>query len=178
MKHARRAGVSRAAVSLAALALLAGCATPSGSTAFSVDGNRTSNKQVDRAAAGCASVLGEDASQIRLQVGQFLLRGAVADAVISRDHLTISDAEIAAAESKMGAAKLETDPDCAVAVKQFVRFAVVANKVKSDRLEATIRALDVKVNPAYGTWDPTRAAYTGESGSLSTQSVDSAISGS
>lgn len=161
---------SRVIAPLAALVLLAGCGTPSAATAFVVDGKTVTQSTVDDVAEGCAVLAKQPAAAIRGQVAQYLLVGQVADAVSARLSKPISAAAEAAALKQIGGESLAADQACAPAARGLARYAAISALAGKEKLASTVGELDVKVNPAYGTWDPAKATFTG-SGSLSREDL-------
>lgn len=162
---------ARVAAPLAAVLMFAGCSTPSGGTAFSVDGTATSQSTVDDATSACARLTQQDASALRAKVAQLVLMGQLAPAVAKAGHISLTSAMENQAVSQLDAGPLLNDPACASAVRGFADFNAVANKLGKDKTIAALKGLDVKVNPVYGTWDPETAAFTPASGSLSSEDL-------
>ncbi|GAA1388449.1 hypothetical protein [Luteococcus peritonei] len=163
--------IARIAAPVAALLLMAGCATPSGGTAFDVDGTRTSVEQVDTAAEGCARLTQTPAEQIHTQVAQMLLSGSMADAISERAGVPITNQMIAKPVKALRGEQLMTDPDCKVAVESLARYAAINDTLGEAKSRNQVKALDVQVNPRYGNWNPSAGTFTGQTGSLSMQDL-------
>lgn len=165
--------LARAAVPAVAVALLAGCSTPSGDTAFEVNGNRTSVSSVDDAAVGCEAVgQGQiNASAIKGQVARMLLAGQLARTVAERNNFTIDGNARAAAITELQGNELMKNDECARAVTSFGDFSVVQKRLGAEQLRTEIGKLAVQVNPRYGQWDASKMSFTGGSGSLSRESL-------
>lgn len=162
---------ARVAVPLMALALFAGCGAPTGSTAFAVNGETTKMSQVTDSAQGCAGIIQQDASVIKPQVARMLLMGDLAKQISKDTKTSVTPQMQADALTKLEGDALTVDPQCATAVRGFADYAALAEKLGKDKLDDAMAALDVKVNPVFGTWDAKKGTFTAESGSLSAEDL-------
>lgn len=160
--------LARGLVATLAVVAVAGCATPPGGTAFEVNGQTVSNRQVDRSASDCATLSGVgNKSAIRSDVASILLRGLIARQVAADNDITITDAARTAAETKYQSSKLMNGGQCQVAGEANLDLLVVLENMGEAKFVAAARKLTVVVNPQYGTYDPTSVGLSGRSGSLS-----------
>ena len=53
----------------------------------------------------------------------------------------------------------------------MARYAAITGKLGQDKSREQLRALDVQVNPRYGSWNPADGTFTGATGSLSMQDM-------
>ncbi|MEL4505355.1 hypothetical protein AAEX63_10585 [Luteococcus sp. H138] len=162
---------ARVAVPLMALALFAGCSTPTGGTAFEVNGQATRMSQVTDSAKGCAGIIQQDAAMIKTEVAKMLLMGDLATEISKATKVELTPAMRGAALTKLQGDALTADPQCATAVRGFADYAALAEKLGQDKLAAAMSGLDVKVNPVFGTWDAKKGTFTSDSGSLSTEDL-------
>lgn len=163
--------LARMALPMAALALVAGCSTPNGGTAFEVDGDRVAMDQVDSSADGCARVIKQDASALHGEVARMLLVGSIGRAVAEQAHTAITPAMRSEALARLQGDQLLADPQCATAVNAFADYAAINQKLGQAKVAKAVKDLDVKVNPRFGNWDASRSSFTGASGSLSVEDI-------
>lgn len=168
---------ARIAAPVAALLLVAGCSSPTGGTAFEVQGERVSSNQVDAATQGCSRLLDAGEQEIKQQISGMMLSGALADAVAERTGTAITPQSQDKAIDALQARSLLKDPDCAVPANSIARYAVVAQALGEKKLGEQVRALDVQVNPRLGQWDADRGAIVGSTGSLSVQDLGQGVVG-
>ncbi|MEL4359402.1 MULTISPECIES: hypothetical protein [unclassified Luteococcus] len=162
---------ARVAVPLMALALFAGCGTPTGSTAFQVDGQTTRISQVEDSAKGCAGIIQQDATMIKPQVANMLLMKELARGAAQATRVEITPAMRAEALKQLQGEPLLANPECAAAVNGFADYAALAQKLGKEKLSTAIKGLDVQVNPVFGTWDRDKGAFASSSGSLSMEDL-------
>ncbi|HNV11503.1 MAG TPA: hypothetical protein PKN27_09250 [Propionibacteriaceae bacterium] len=168
---------SLATLSVAAL-LLAGCATGSPSTAAVVNGTPVAESQVSRWAEGCAPAFQVSASAARASMVNASVQGALADSIAAEQGIAMTEADRVKGISSMSDVDaLIADPDCAEAVKAVSSLLFVADKLGTEGFTAAVRAADVRVNPRYGTWDPSAVGLSGKSGSLSATDTDFQVVG-
>ncbi|GAB2483079.1 hypothetical protein GCM10027030_16560 [Luteococcus sediminum] len=163
--------LARMALPMAALALVAGCSTPNGGTAFEVDGDRVAMGQVDSAADGCARVIKQDAAAVHGEVARMLLVGSIGQAIAEQTRTAITPAMRSEALAKLQGEQLLADPQCATAVNAFADYAAINQELGQQKVAQAVKGLDVKVNPRFGNWDASRGSFTGASGSLSVQDI-------
>lgn len=162
---------SRVAVSVAALALVAGCGTPSGGTAFEVNGSDVAMQQVEDSAAACAKLIEQQPAVIRGEIGRMLLAGELADQLARTSGVEVTPAMQGASLDKLQGRPLLADPECGKAITGFANYAAVSEKLGATKLADGLGKLDVRVNPAFGAWDASRGTFTGGSGSLSMEDL-------
>lgn len=164
---------TRALVPVAAIALLAGCATPSGGTAFEVNGTSTRLTAIDDAANDCVSLSGGqlDLAQIKTTVAQMLLSGEVAHRVAEATGTSITEAERDAEITKQQAGGFAKSSKCSQAISGFIDYTLVTNKLGAPKMLDEVKKLDVQVNPRFGAWRPEKGNFTNESGSLSREDL-------
>ncbi len=164
--------IVRLAAPAIAIALFAGC-TPSGQTAFEVNGERIGMSAVDSAAKGCEAVgQGQiQASAIKSQIARMLLVGQLARTVAAENDFEIDGAARSAAITQLEGDDLMTNADCATAISSFGDFSVAQQRLGAEQLQKEISALDVEVNPRFGQWDASKASFTSSTGSLSSQAL-------
>lgn len=165
MKHARLAAP------LVAVLLFAGCSTPPGSTVFSVDGQRVTERQLDDTTKACARLTQSQPAALRAKVAQLMLLGRLAPAVARSAGIELTPAMQSKALAGLQAGNLVDDPACRDAVQGVANFGAVAEKLGQQRTIEAMRNLDIQVNPAYGHFDITQAALAGGSGSLSSEDL-------
>lgn len=165
--------LARLAVPMAALALFAGCSTPTGGTAFEVAGQRVSMAQVEDAAAGCAGLVQQDSQALTGEVARMMLSGQLAEAVAEKTSTAVDPAKRSQALKQLQGEELLADEDCAVAVNGFADYAVINQELGQDKVRSAIKSLDVEVNPRFGGWDKARGTFSGTSGSLSMEDISS-----
>ena len=160
---------ARAIVAVVSAAALAGCAVPSGGTAFDVNGARVSTREVDRAATDCAKLVGSTPEKIRTQVATMYLQGLIAQKVAANNDVTVTDSEKAAVAKSQNLAPLMDGSACQSAVDTWLNIAVVQQKMGAQKLVSEANKLTVKVNPIYGPYKPSNLSLPGGSGSLSNE---------
>lgn len=160
---------ARVIAAVVSVAALAGCAVPSGGTAFDVNGSTISTRDVDRAAADCAKLVGSTPDKIRVQVATMYLQGLIAEQVATNTNVTVSDAEKSSVAKSQNLGPLMDGGACQAAVETWLNIAVVQQKLGAQKLVAEAKKLDVKVNPIFGPFKASNLSLPGGSGSLSNQ---------
>lgn len=157
----------RSIAALAALALtggmLTGCSS-SPTTAATVNGTTITRDQVEQAYAGASQVLG-DANQLsKAEVLTVMIQSVVAEDVAQRIGYTITNGD---RDAKLSAAALAV-PQARPFVYDVADTNLVAARVGTASLTNSIKAADVRINPRYGSWQPsTSVAVVAGTGSLS-----------
>ncbi|MGO4956585.1 hypothetical protein ACTQ49_04810 [Luteococcus sp. Sow4_B9] len=163
--------LTRVAVPMAALALFAGCSTPSAGVAFQVADNTVTMDQVNTSSAGCERLVQQQEGSLTGEIARMLLTGEVAQAVAEKTGTQITPAMRSKALTALQGESLTADADCATAVNGFADFAAINEAVGQEKVQSIIRGLDVKVNPRFGNWDSSTGTFSGTSGSLSMEDV-------
>lgn len=160
---------ARAIAAVVSVVALAGCAVPSGGTAFDVNGSTVSTRDVNRAATDCAKLVGSTPDKIRTQVATMYLQGLIAEKVAANNDVTVSDAEKAAVAKSQNLKPLMDGSDCQSAVDTWLNIAVLQQKMGAQKLVSEAQKLTVKVNPVYGPYKASNLSLPGGSGSLSNE---------
>jgi len=156
-----------------AAAVAAGC-SPMPSTAAQVGDARISEAQLTRVAEGCESVgLGPDQVQ-RSQLLMSEILGLIADDLAADNGQTVTDEEAQAVlRETNGTSPALGNPDCARVAASGAKLQILVTKLGENAdiaaLQQQFEAVDVQLNPRYGSWDPAGAGITG-TGSLSVPS--------
>ena len=158
---------ARVIAAVVTVAAMAGCAAPTGGTAFDVNGATISTRAVDRSATDCAKLVGSTHDKIREQVATMYLQGLIAQQVAAADNVTISDGEKSAVVKAQNLGQLMDGAACQDAVETWLNIAVLQEKVGAQKLLADAKSLNVQVNPIYGPFQPSNLSLPGGSGSLS-----------
>ena len=158
---------ARVIAAVVSVAAMAGCAAPSGGTAFDVNGATISTRAVDQAATDCAKLVGSTHDKIREQVATMYLQGLIAQQVAVADNVTISDGEKSAVVKAQNLNQLMDGGACQNAVDTWLNIAVLQQKVGAQKLLADAQKLSVQVNPIYGPFQASNLSLPGGSGSLS-----------
>ena len=158
----------RVATAVAAVALLGACSPMSG-TAAVVDGRVLTTSEVEQTAAGCASAIGIDQTQVnRGAIAQSLVLGrALAPLIEGFDQMPDDQINQVAQGLGMNMAPLLANEGC----NEFGRAAVLTNSLGqtlgSQGVAQALADTDITVNPQYGRFDPTQATLFTSTGSLS-----------
>ena len=158
---------ARLLVAVVSAAALAGCAAPSGGTAFDVNGATISTRAVDQAATDCARLVGSTRDKIREQVATMYLQGLIAQQVAATDKVAISAGEKTAVVSSQNLGQLMDGSACQAAVETWLNIAVLQQKIGAQKLLADAQKLTIQVNPIYGPFQASNLSLPGGSGSLS-----------
>ena len=162
---------ARVAVPLVAVLMFAGCGTPSGATAFQVGDQKVSEKLVDQTAEACATIMQKEPREIRTQVAQLLLLGELAPAIAKVGGIELTPAMETKTLAQLNTGAVMSDPACAKSATALAKFGAVSEKLGQEKTIAAMKKLDVKVNPAYGTFDPSTAQFSLTTGSLSSEDL-------
>lgn len=150
---------------VAAVALLAACA-PSPSTAVVVDGTTYTEAAITQVSKDCAQALGIEYSQIkRSAVVRTFILGGLFDKMAKMGDQPVS-------EESMDAYIRQNDPTMlsnagCVPLARASAKGNLLSQADPAGLQAAMAALDVKLNPRYGTWQPKIDAPFTDDGSLS-----------
>lgn len=158
---------ARAIAAVVSVVALAGCAVPSGGTAFDVNGTTISNRDVNQAASDCAKLVGSTPDKIRTQVATMYLQGLIAQQVAATDKVAISAGEKTAVVSSQNLGQLMDGSACQAAVETWLNIAVLQQKIGAQKLLADAQKLTIQVNPIYGPFQASNLSLPGGSGSLS-----------
>lgn len=146
---------------------LGGCAQHSGAAA-SVNGTGISEAQVDAATTQLAQLAQGDPRNYRLGVVNAGIRGAVAERLAADNGISLSDAERAKAMADLPQFEpMKSTEDGTVFWNALANNRVVTLALGEDKLLSQCAALNVQVNPRYGSWIPQACSLAGDSGSLS-----------
>lgn len=156
-----------AALAAVAALTLAGCASPGGSTAFAVDGERITLGQLEDAAQACAGPLGFPQSAMDAQIRPIGLQALVGRVLAKQNGMSFSDAQVreVLVANDLGAA--HDAPGCTPLLHDSGIFALAVSKLGAEEASKQIQAMDVEVNPRLGTWNPQRLELLNTNGSLS-----------
>lgn len=156
----------RLAVPIVAATLLIGC-VPNGSTAFTVDGTRVSERQINAATSGCATVTKDNPGELRTSMLNSVLAGGAGEKIAAATSTAVTQQERDEylSSTTQGQAML-TDPECAKVANGLATYLIVLDRIGDTDFAAALKQLQVQVNPRYGTWDPEQGGAVG-SGSLS-----------
>ena len=176
MPSTARSRGSRARLgAVAAVAALAvtGCATPSGGTAFQVEGHSISITELQSAAQACAAPLGFNEGAMDVQIRIIALQGLIGRVLAEQNDLTYTDSQVrdALAAQQVGGA-LDA-AGCSQVARDYGTFFLAATQVGADRGIAQITDMDVLVNPRLGSWDREQLGLRHSNGSLSQVGPDS-----
>ena len=160
---------ARAIAAVVSVVALAGCAVPSGGTAFDVNGTTISNRDVNQAATDCAKLVGSTPDKIRTQVATMYLQGLIAQQVAAANGVSVSDSEKAAIAKSQNLKPLMDGSACQSAVGTWLTIAVLQQKMGAQKLVSEANKLTVKVNPIYGPFKASNLSLPGGSGSLSNE---------
>lgn len=146
-----------------ALAALVGC-SPSPTVAADVAGTVITRADLDASYRGCAS-LGYDIPVNGIL--SLLVLSEALDVTAREAGVPLTDEEIAgAAAANPELAGPLSDEGCARAARTSVALGLLSQKMDPEKILAAVTAMDIRVNPRFGQWDPTKATVDG-SGSLS-----------
>lgn len=164
MRKSLRIAAAGAAVAL--MASLSAC-SQAPSNAAVVDGVRITQDEVATNTRGVAEAFGltEDRIDKRVVVGA-MISGVQADKLAQQNGITITDAERDASlsQDQTGAA-LIAHPVAKTIAYDLADAQIVAQKIGEQKFVDESKAMTVKLNPIYGTWQD--GQMTGQSGSLS-----------
>lgn len=159
-----------------ALALVTGCA-PSASTAMVIDDVRVSENHLDALAEGCEEALDMAGlsgqypdGEVRRNVASWVAQGLMADALIERANITVSDNELQEARAGLRNSELfTTTANCTDAFMGIVKLTAYVSVEGEATALAQAADVEVEINPKYGTWDTDELTIEG-TGSLSSRS--------
>lgn len=155
----------RALVCLLALIPMTGCAAPS--TAYVVNGVSVSEGRISEAAEACATLTGQQPTSIRASMMNSVLAGTIGDQIASGAGITITDEQrrILLDSSEQGRL-MQRNAGCSQVAGGLATYLLVLDQLGDASFGQALAALDVRVNPRYGRWDPAQGVATG-SASLS-----------
>ncbi len=155
---------------VAAAALFAGC-SPMPGTAAQIGDTRITESQLDEVTAACESVglTTEQVPRTSLLMAEIL--GAVAEEMAAANDIEITDEEaVDLLRSTSPDSPTLADPECARVASQSAKLQLIVTKSGEDAdvnaLQEQFEAVEVQLNPRYGTWDPAGSGISG-TGSLS-----------
>lgn len=152
---------------VAGLVLLAGCSMPSPSVAVQIGDEAIKESTVTKVAEGCASLVGESANALRLDIVRLLTQGAIARQVAAAGSIDVSQGsldKILAQATQMKA--LKANAECAQVADSFAAVQLVVASLGESQFIGTAAALPIRLNPRYGTWTPQSLSMAG-TGSIS-----------
>jgi hypothetical protein len=155
--------------SLIAGLALTGC-VQSPNTAIIVNGERTTITELWRAVDACADVTGLSAESIWRDIGNHMVRAAVAQVIIDGRGISYSEAELVNIVQNGAGSHVLADPTCKAVFLGSASWTLLEARLGPDEFYAVVQDVDVVVNPRYGYWDPASGAAVG-SGSLSSTLV-------
>ena len=157
-----------AAGTVAAALALSGCASSPSSVAV-VDGTMITEREVSEANAVVASVIGADERQTRKKVALDFIMGAAAAQVAERTGVTITDADRAALiATDQAATRVAQDPAGRAWADAASTNILLIQQLGEEKVRAELEAVDVQVNPRYGSWDAQVLGLTEGTGTMST----------
>lgn len=150
---------------IAAVALLGAC-SPMPSTAAVVEGTRISEADVERTVVGCAAAVNVEPAQVKRGViAQILTMGEVSKYLLADAGVEEAMVDQIAAQDDSSKQML-ANVDCAPLVRAQGWQTLLSQAAGADILDQ-IAAVDVQLNPRYGTWAPSSQSLFLESGSMS-----------
>ena len=146
--------------------VLTGC-VPSPSTAFTVNGEVITEKQVDAAAAGCAPLFDRTPTDLRIDVVNNLLVGKLGQLINHANGLELTEGERRTfLEGSAQGQLMLSDPECAKVADGLATYLLGLDRLGEAAFSEGVRTADIVVNPKYGDWLPEQGVIGG-SGSLS-----------
>ncbi|MFT3860592.1 hypothetical protein [Micropruina sp.] len=155
---------------VAGLLALAGCSTPAGTVAATVNGTVISSAQLDAVttAVGRADAAKADLNEAVLTMA---IRGELARVIAKEQAIEITrqgQVEALAANTQISAyAKFLDDPDAASFAEDAADLSLVLTKVGAEAFVARAQQITVQVNPRYGAWSVDSLAVDQTAGQLS-----------
>lgn len=154
------------AVVAAGCIMLVGC-VPSPSTAFTVNGEAVTERQIDLAAEGCGAVFDRDPIDLRLEVVNNLLVGKLGSSITHANGLDLTEGERRTfLEGSAQGQLMLSDPECAKVADGLATYLLGLDRLGQQTFAEGVEKVDIEVNPKYGDWMPERGVIGG-SGSLS-----------
>lgn len=153
-----------------AAATLAGC-SPSPRVVTSVNGATLDEAVVQADTAAMAKITGEDPTEIRLTIVMIHSMGLAAQEVAKSSGVELTSQEKALVISQnKGMTAWKDTPEAQGFVNSYATYALARAKMGDNGFLAACSQLDVKLNPRYGNWVPSKCAVDGNPGSLSVAS--------
>ncbi|MSS45206.1 hypothetical protein FYJ43_03900 [Cutibacterium sp. WCA-380-WT-3A] len=145
------------------IAGLSGCAS-SPNTAATVGNTTVTMDSVDDAVEHCSKFI-NPSSEItpRQVIASTVIRGAVAQEVLNKRGVKLSNAERDQIITKNGMAALTSDQVCHTMARDFAGLVYLVNLEGAKQASADLVAVDVKTNPRLGSWDTTNMVVQGSS---------------
>lgn len=152
---------------VAALTLLAAC-SPMPSTAFVVDGETVTEKQVAAAMEGCGEALGVGVDQFsRSGVVRTLLFGGIFDSLANQmGGVTDEQIDQIVVQQDPSAQAMLDNEACRPLARANGKIALL-QQLDQTMLLSALQGADVELNPRYGRWQPSEQSLFIDSGSLS-----------
>lgn len=158
--------IAAAGASVALVTSLSACASAPSNAAV-VDGHVITQQQVKDGVQGVATAFGLEANRINNQVVVgALISGVQAEILAQRNNIQITDAQRdAVLATEQSGAALVKDPVGKQIAYDLADAQIVAQKIGEEKFMSESRAMNVTLNPLYGSWQD--GQMTGQSGSLS-----------
>lgn len=161
--------VKIAALVAAGTLALAGCADSNPRVAAYINGTEIRIEQIEAASAVMARATGEPAGGFGTAITNAIIQGKIAQSVLTKSGVTVTDAQRAAEIPKIGAAALASDPTTADIARAFADYSLLQNsQTGPDALAQEAARSEIRLNPRYGTWDNSQVSIAGP-GSISLQ---------
>lgn len=142
--------------SLAAVLTLGACANPGPSTAFAVDDVVVSTQQLEQLNKDCRPVMNSADRMSSMQaVREMALYGAIGKRLTAKHGFSFSDAQ---AEEILVRTEMTAPlraPGCDVAARDLGRMLLSLGKLGEKKGIASVKELDITVNPRFGSWNKT-----------------------
>lgn len=162
-----RSRVAAAALSLAALTAVAGCANANPAVAAYVDGTAISEKQLDASVAGVEQTVQEGQQVSPQAVLDAMVHGVIAEKIAARNGITVTDVDREAILKGSNLEPLLPIPAAKEVAYDIADQQIVAQKVGGQPYLDQVAQQQVTVNPRYGVLDEKQKLVDGEkSGSL------------
>lgn len=162
-------------VVVAGLLALAGCTTPGGNVAATVNGVPISVAQLDTTVSAVASDTAPR-DELNAAVLTMAVRGQMARVIAAEQGIEINGqgriAAIAANTQISGYAKFLDDPQARVFAEDAADLSLVLTKVGAEQFLARAKQIPVQLNPRYGSWSIDQLSVVSSGGQLSQPWVD------
>lgn len=138
---------------VAALVLLVGCNAPS--TAFTVEGKRTTLNQVQAAQDDCRSTFpGASERELELAMVNSLLSGVLADQLTQKVGVQVTDEQRQQVMSAYQIDPAKIAPECLRHLNGRFNLQYLVGTGGTDKVSQLLSDVDVVVNPVLGKYDP------------------------
>lgn len=154
---------------VAAVAMLAAC-SPAPGTAAVVGSTTYTEKALTKMVNGCAAALKTTPDKLsRRGIVQNLVIGGVFDTVAEIHGQPIADADVdkMVPQALENGAAMLANPDCVPLARAATKSALLQQVGDSALLKQALNETTVKLNPRYGTYEPSTTNLFGDSGSIS-----------